>query len=86
MDYTEMLGGMGRYYGEGRTQSFEVRRKSLERLEQGLKKWGKRLEQVGSFKAAAMASRAERVSYRPPKGPKYRALSFSCRFTRENRG
>lgn len=46
MNYTEILGGMRRYYGEGRTQSFEARRKSLEKLEQGLKRWGSRLEQA----------------------------------------
>ena len=46
MNYTEILGGMRRYYGEGRTQSFEGRRKSLEKLEQGLKRWGSRLEQA----------------------------------------
>ena len=38
MNYTEILGGMRQYYGEGRTQSFEARRKSLEKLEQGLKR------------------------------------------------
>ena len=46
MNYTEILGGMRRYYGEGRTKSFEGRRKSLEKLEQGLKRWGSRLEQA----------------------------------------
>ena len=46
MNYTEILGGMRRYYGEGRTQSFEARRKSLEKLEQGLKRWGSRLERA----------------------------------------
>ena len=42
--------------------------------------------QVGSFRALQMASMAWRVSYRPPKGPKYRAPSLAWRLTMENRG
>ena len=42
--------------------------------------------QVGSRRATHTASRAWRVSNRPPNGPKYRAESLAILFTREKRG